>query len=85
MGRFFTTRQVGEMHQAPEWEVRRIVDQLEPPVDRFGLKRMIPDERVGEIAARLRHRQPGEAIEAVGHDRLPSDSPKTKERRRTTR
>ena len=54
MGRFLTTRQVGELYQEPEWRIRRIVDHLHPPVDRFGLKRMIPADRLGEIAARLR-------------------------------
>ena len=53
MGRFLTTREVGDIYQEPEWRIRRIVDRLEPPVSRFGLKRMIPADRLGEIAERL--------------------------------
>ena len=56
MGRFLTTREVGDIYQEPEWRIRRIVDRLHPPVDRFGLKRMIPAGRLGEIADRLRER-----------------------------
>ena len=62
MGRFLTTREVGDIYAAPEWRIRRIVDRLEPPVARFGLKRMIPADRLGEIAERLRERQ-AEALE----------------------
>ncbi len=57
MPRFFTTREVGEIYQEPEWRIRRIVDRLQPPVDRFGLKRMIPAVRLGEIADRLKQRE----------------------------
>ena len=53
MGRYFTTRQVGEIYDKPEWKVRRVVDELTPPVGKFGNKRMIPAERLGEIAQRL--------------------------------
>ena len=58
MGRFLTTREVGDIYQAPEWKIRRIVDGLQPPVSRFGQKRMIPADRLGEIAARLQEREP---------------------------
>ncbi|NLS92741.1 MAG: hypothetical protein GXX96_11350 [Planctomycetaceae bacterium] len=56
MGRFLTTREVGDIYQEPEWRIRRIVDRLEPPVSRFGQKRMIPADRLGEIAERLREK-----------------------------
>lgn len=52
-----TTRQVGELLQAPEWLVRRIVDALPQPVDKFGHKRMIPTERVPEIKAAIEAKQ----------------------------
>ncbi len=52
-----TTRQVGEKYGGiPEWTMRRVVDSLEPPVERFGLKRMIPVERLPEIERALRAR-----------------------------
>lgn len=58
MGRFLTTREVGEIYSEPEWRIRRIVDGLQPAVARFGLKRMIPADRLAEIAERLRDRKP---------------------------
>ncbi len=66
MGRFLTTREVGELYQSKEWTIRRIVDGLNPPVDRFGHKRMIPAGRLGEIAERLQERKPQAA--GVGND-----------------
>lgn len=54
--RFFTTREVGELYDQPEWLVRRIVDELDEPVDRFGLKRMIPAAFLPQIGDALRAR-----------------------------
>ncbi len=47
-----TTRQVGEIFGQPEWRIRRIVDSL-PNIPRFGGKRVIPRDRLPEIAASL--------------------------------
>jgi len=59
MPRYFTTREVGDICDQPEWLIRRVADELDPPVSRFGHKRMIPADRVSEIKERLsqRHRR----------------------------
>jgi len=49
MPQFLTTREAGDLCGKPEWLIRRIVDALNPPVGRFGHKRMIPAERLPEI------------------------------------
>lgn len=57
MPNFFTTRQVGEMFGGePEWMIRRIVDQLDEPVERFGSKRVITPAMLPRIAEALRDR-----------------------------
>lgn len=52
-----TTREVGEIVGQPEWLVRRIVDKLAPPVEKFGHKRMIPPARLPEIQTAITARQ----------------------------
>ncbi len=47
-----TTREVGEIFGQPEWRIRRIADSL-PNIPRFGGKRVIPRNRLAEIAAAL--------------------------------
>jgi len=42
-----TTRDVG-LNQ-PEWLIRRVVDSLMPPVERFGNNRLIPSARLDEV------------------------------------
>lgn len=56
MAHFLTTREVADIYLVPQWRIRRIVDAMQPPVDRFGLKRMIPAGRLVEIASRLQAR-----------------------------
>jgi len=51
-----TTRQVGEVFGEPEWRIRRIVDSLRD-IPRFGGKRMIPRERLTEVAAALARKE----------------------------
>jgi hypothetical protein len=55
--RYLTTRQVGDQIGEGEWTVRRIADDLSPPIERFGQKRMIPADRVAEIEAKARERR----------------------------
>lgn len=57
MPEILTTREAGEVLCAPEWTIRRIVDELTPPVPRFGLKRAIPKERLPEIKQALASRR----------------------------
>lgn len=59
MKEVLTTREAGDEVGRPEWFVRRIVDSLNPPVDRFGHKRMIPRERLAEIRKAIDERQQG--------------------------
>lgn len=54
---FLTTREVGDETGKPEWLIRRIVDSLSPPVNRFGHKRMIPRDRLPEIEQALAERE----------------------------
>ena len=55
---FLTTREVGELcDHEPEWLIRRVVDALDPPVRRFGHKRMIPKNRLPEIQQALAGRR----------------------------
>jgi hypothetical protein len=44
-----TTRDVALLLNRPEWFIRRIVDSLSPPVERFGNKRVVPLARMSEI------------------------------------
>lgn len=55
--KLLTTREVGEIVGQPEWLVRRIVDHLAPPVEKFGHKRMIPLSRLPEIQTALAARK----------------------------
>jgi excisionase family DNA binding protein len=57
MPEILTTREAGEVLGAPEWTIRRIVDELSPPVARFGWKRAIPRERLPEIKQALESRR----------------------------
>lgn len=52
---FLTTRQVGDLVDQPDWLVRRIVDALAPPVEKFGHKRMVPRVRLPEIRRAIEH------------------------------
>ena len=61
--RFLTTRQAGEFCGAPEWQVRRIVDRLGQPVERFGLKRMIPASLLPAIAEAINEKR-GDELES---------------------
>ena len=55
--KYLTTREAGELcDDKPEWLIRRIVDALEPPVERFGNKRMIPADRLPEVKKALEER-----------------------------
>jgi hypothetical protein len=56
MPRYLTTAQVATIFGQRDTYIRRLVDQLKPPVDRFGLKRMIPRRRLAEIEEILRSR-----------------------------
>ena len=61
---YVTTREAGELCDgAPQWLVRRIVDRLDPPVGRFGNKRMIPAERLPEILKVVRGQRDRHATE----------------------
>ena len=53
---FLTTREVGELLDQPEWAVRRVVDALLPPVEKFGHKRLIPAVRIHELETALKNR-----------------------------
>ena len=57
MPRFLTTREAGDLLNAPEWRIRKIVDALDEPVERFGHKRMITAEHLPRIAEVLRESQ----------------------------
>jgi len=57
MPQLLTTRQVGDIIGCPEWLVRRVVDSLGEPVQRFGHKRMIPGDLIGRIQAEVSRRQ----------------------------
>lgn len=54
---FYTTREVAELLNQPEWLVRRVVDRLPTPVPRFGGRRAIPAERLAEVAECLKARE----------------------------
>lgn len=61
-----TTREVGEFFGQPEWRIRRIVDSL-ANIPRFGGKRVIPRNRLPEIAeaisTRTKSAQPAEQMQ----------------------
>lgn len=57
MADHYTTRQVAQLLGRPEWLVRRVVDKLSSPVDRFAGKRVIPAGRLVEIAEAIRRRE----------------------------
>jgi hypothetical protein len=48
-----TTREVGQLYRQPEWLIRRLVDEILPPFEKFGHKRLIPRQRLPEIQAAL--------------------------------
>ncbi len=52
-----TTGDVCRITLQPEWAVRRVVDSLEPPIQKFGQNRMIPRGRLTEIKRLLRKRK----------------------------
>jgi hypothetical protein len=64
MPQFLTTRQVGEIIGRPEWLIRRVVDSLDTPVQRFGHKRMIPAAMVEVIRDEVERREHPE-LEAI--------------------
>ena len=56
--KYVTTREAGELCDGkPEWLIRRVVDSLDPPVERFGNKRMIPADRLPEIIKAIQDRR----------------------------
>jgi hypothetical protein len=57
MPRYLTTKQIGALLDAPQWEVRRVVDGLRPPVARLGMQRMVPFARLEEIRKVLSERR----------------------------
>ena len=57
MSRFLTTQQVAEIVGEGPWTVRRVVDGLGKPIERFGAKRMIPPDMLPEIAEAIRNRK----------------------------
>lgn len=60
MPQFLTTKQVADIIGAAEWRVRRVVDSLAEPIQRFGHKRMIPAalvDRIRDEVARIERRQ----------------------------
>ncbi len=59
MADFLTTREAGDEVGKPTWLIRRIVDSLTPPVNRFGHKRMIPRDRLPEIRKAIDQRKQG--------------------------
>lgn len=64
MPEYYTTRQVGDLLNQPEWMIRRVVDGLQTPVPRFGGKRAIPASRMAEVAEAVKRRREGAESEA---------------------
>jgi len=52
-----TIGQVARSLNRPQHKIRALADELVPPLERFGQKRVVPVERVGEIV-RLLERPP---------------------------
>jgi len=53
MSDLLTTREIGDLLGQPEWRIRRVADELVPPVSRFGGKRAITRGRIPAIVAAL--------------------------------
>ena len=49
-----TIGQIARIFCVPEWKIRRIVDSLDPEVQRAGLYRVVPRAMLPEIGAKLR-------------------------------
>jgi len=56
MSDFLTTGELSRLLQQPEWLVRRVVDEVIPDALRAGRYRMIPRDRVVDIAAAIKSR-----------------------------
>jgi hypothetical protein len=54
-----TTEQVSKRIGKSQWAIRRAVDQMNPPIGRFGGKRVVPVDRVDELAAIIATFRPG--------------------------
>lgn len=57
-----TTREVSERCDAPDWLVRRVVDAIDPPFDRFGPYRIIPENRLAEVKKAIKKRRSGQSL-----------------------
>jgi excisionase family DNA binding protein len=51
-----TVGQVSQSLGLPPWKIRRLVDSLEVPIERFGRNRLIPAALIGTIAVEAERR-----------------------------
>lgn len=54
---FLTTSEAAKLLGAPEWQVRRIADELDQNLPRAGLYRLIPHSMIDGIRNRLPSRE----------------------------
>jgi len=57
---FSTIGQLAERYHQPEWKVRRVVDSLSSEIPRAGKYRMVPNDLLPAIEAKLHNSAPGE-------------------------
>ena len=56
MSDFLTVGELARLLEQPEWLIRRVVDRVIPDASRAGRYRMIPRNRVVDIAAAVKAR-----------------------------
>jgi hypothetical protein len=60
-----TIGQVAKIFGVGEWRIRRIVDSIQPEIQRAGLYRLVPRSMLPEIGARLQANRPATAAAEV--------------------